>query len=277
MLKLAVLGKDVSQSQSPAMHTFLLKGMGVECEYDKISILPTQFSVRIGEILNNYDGLNITIPFKVDIIPYLNALEGDAAKLQSVNTVITATRSGYSTDGYGFLLMLENEGVCLKGKRVLVLGTGGAGRTCIQALQNAGATVFAFERDEGRLQEVAQMLGCFTPLYEIPFTHYDIILNCTGIGMHDTVGQTPSVRYEGGEVSPVDERLISLCDLAVDLIYVPRVSQFLKIALAQNKPVISGEAMLFYQAYMGDCIFLGRTPSAREAKELWTKFQEEQL
>ena len=67
----------------------------------------------------------MTIPFKGSIIPFLRELDGDARKFGAVNTVVTRTRRGYNTDGYGFLTMLENEGVALEGRSVLVLGAGG--------------------------------------------------------------------------------------------------------------------------------------------------------
>lgn len=273
MLKLAVIGKDVSESQSPSMHTFILNRMGRECRYDALSIPPAEFPERAEGLFAEYDAFNVTIPFKLDILPYLKELKGDAPVFGAVNTVLTRERAGYNTDGYGFLLMLENAGVRVAGKTVLVLGAGGAGRSCIKKLVDAGAEVFAYERDPVRLEKVHEELGGFTPLGEVPLRAYDIMLNCTGIGMHDTVGQTPSVAHEGGGMSPVDGELLSRCGTAVDLIYVPEQSEFLRIAQALGKKTVNGASMLFYQAYMGDCIFLNRAPSAEEAKKLWLEYR----
>ena len=273
MLKMAVVGKDVSRSQSPAMHTFILNGMGVACSYDAVSIPPQEFSAR-AEALFGYDAFCVTIPFKAEILPFLKELRGDAPKFGVVNLVLSKERAGYNTDGFGFLLMLENEGIELNGKSVLLLGAGGAGRSCVKKLTEAGARVSVFERDEKRLAAVYDEFGGFVPLKEVPFKHYDIALNCTGIGMHDTVGQTPSVRFEGGETRPVGRELLSLCDTAVDLIYVPEESEFLRIARAEGKRTVNGAAMLFYQAYMSDCIITGREPSAKQAKEFWKAYSE---
>ena len=227
MLKLTVIGKDVSQSLSPRMHTFIIRRLGGDCTYDAVSIPPAEFPGRAAELFSRYDGINVTIPFKADMVPFLSELRGDAASFGVVNVV------------------------------------------------DAGATVSAFERDEARLAAVYREFGGFTPLTSVACKPYDLIFNCTGIGMHDTVGQTPSVRWEDGSVSPVGEELLAQCGTAVDLIYVPAESEFLRLARALGKRTVNGDAMLFYQAYMGDCIFLGRTPSSAQAKKLWDEYREE--
>ncbi|MDE6274458.1 MAG: shikimate dehydrogenase [Clostridiales bacterium] len=274
-MKLAVIGKDVSQSSSPQMHTFIFGALGKTCTYDKISIPPEEIHKRAEALFEAYDAFNVTIPFKGDIIQHLNGLEGDAQSFGAVNTVLSKTRKGYNTDGYGFLLMLENEGIALKGRSVLVLGAGGAGRSCIKKLTEAGAKVFAFERSAERLHAIYEEFGGFTPLESVPVRPFDLVLNCTGIGMHDTVGKTPSVTWENGSVSPVGKELLSLCDTAIDLIYVPAQSEFLRIAKECGKRTVNGAAMLFYQAYMADCIYLNRAPNADEAKKLYERYREE--
>lgn len=274
MLKLAVVGKDVSQSLSPAMHAFILKALNETCVYDKVSLSPEDFAERIGELFASYDAFNVTIPFKGSIIPYLKELKGDAPVFGAVNTVLSRTRAGYNTDGFGFLLMLENAGVSVGGKSALVLGAGGAGRSCIKKLMEAGAEVFAYERDDKRLLAVFEEFGGFTPLKEVPVRPFDIVVNCTGIGMHDTVGRTPSVTFAGGRTEPVGSELLSLAATAVDLIYTPAQSEFLRIASSLGKRTVNGASMLFYQAYMADCIYLEREPRAEEAKRLWENYSE---
>lgn len=264
MLELAVIGKDVSQSQSPSMHTFILHAMGESCSYETVSIPPEEFSVRAESLFEKYDAFNVTIPFKGDIIPFLKELRGDALSFGAVNTVLAKERAGYNTDGFGFLLMLENAGVAVSGKTVLALGAGGAGRSCVKKLVEAGAKVSVYERNYERLQSVYKEFGGFTPLKEIAAADYDIVINCTGIGMHDTVGK-----------SPASKELLSRCNTAVDLIYVPAESEFLRIARKLGKKTVNGEAMLFYQAYMADCIYLKREPSAEEAKKFWNTYREE--
>lgn len=274
MLKLAVVGKDVSQSLSPDMHKFIFARFHEQCTYEAVSVAPQEFSARAEELFAKYDAFNVTIPFKGEIIAHLKELRGDAKTFGAVNTVLSNARAGYNTDGYGFLLMLENAGVTVKGKRVLVLGAGGAGRSCIKKLLDAGATVFVYERFRERLFEVYGEFSAFTPLTEIPLAPYDIVINCTGVGMHDTVGKTPCVDYADGTTAPVGKELLSLCETAVDLIYVPALSEFLRIARKEGKRIVNGASMLFYQAYMADCIILNRTPDAAEAKTFYLSYEE---
>lgn len=273
MLNLAVIGKDVSQSQSPAMHAFILKKFGTECVYDKVSLSPEGFYKSAEELFSRYDAFNVTIPFKTDIVPFLRECRGDAALFGSVNTVTTRERTGYNTDGYGFMLMLENAGIRVAGKTALVLGAGGSGRSCVRKLAEAGAEVFAYSRTAKRLQTVYREFGGFTPLDAVPLRPFDLVVNCTGIGMHDTVGQAPAVRCADGTDVTVKD-LLALCGAAVDLIYEPKQSEFLRIARSLGKKTVNGGSMLFYQAYMADCIFLNGKPDAAEAKAFFREYME---
>lgn len=273
-MKLAVIGKDVSRSDSPAIHTFILGRMGIPCTYDKVSIPPERFSACAEALFSDYDAFNVTIPFKGEIMPYLREIRGDARIFGSVNTVLVRERIGYNTDGYGFLMMLDGAGIKAdKHTRVLILGAGGAGRSCIGKLLGIGADVSVYEKNTERLSAVQREFTAMHPLAEIPAAHYDLIVNCTGIGMHDTVGKTPTVRF-GGKEAPLDGRLLSYCDAAVDLIYVPRESEFLRIARSIGKRTESGGAMLFYQAYYADALFIGRQPDADEAQRLYRIYTE---
>lgn len=274
-MKLAVVGKDVSKSDSPAIHEFILRRrFSVVCSYEKVSIPPERFHERAEELFSRFDGFNVTIPFKGEILPYLKALKGDAAEFGAVNTVLAKPRLGYNTDGYGFLLMLRNEGIEVKDRSILVLGAGGAGRSCVKKLIGAGAEVFVCERDSGRLAAVHREFGGFTPLERVPERHFDVIVNCTGIGMHTTEGMLPSLLYENGETDTV-ERLLKLCEQAADLIYTPARSQFLRVAEGYGKRTVNGASMLFYQAYMADCVYLSASPDAEEAGRLWKEYQGE--
>lgn len=262
MLKLTVIGKDVSKSLSPKMHKFILSRLGVECSYDNISIPESDFKDRIEDIFAMYDGINVTIPYKLDVIPYLKSLEGDAKTFGSVNLIKTRDMSGYNTDGAGFIMMLENAGVEISGRSILVLGAGGVGRTVIKKLEEGGAEVSAFEMNKERLNKLHEEFPCFTPLERVEIKPYDIIINCTGVGMHKTEG-----------ISPVSEELIKLCSSAVDLIYVPEKSEFLRLAEINGKKILNGDSMLFYQAYYGDCIYSGVEPDKNWAKELYAGYK----
>lgn len=263
MLKLAVIGKDVSKSDSAKMHTFDMKGLGSECSYELISCPAEKFNETAEKLLAEYDAFNVTIPYKLDIIPFLKKLEGDAKVFGAVNTVKDGI--GYNTDGAGFALMLENNGISPKGKRVLVLGAGGAGRSVVKKLLDAGAEVFLYDLKKENAAAVAREFGGVTLLNEVQAAPYYMIVNVTGVGMHKTEG-----------ISPVGEEILKNTEIAVDLIYYPRKSEFLRIAESLGKPIVNGEGMLYYQAYYADCIILGRKPVAAEAKALFEKYMEKE-
>lgn len=261
--KFAVIGKDVSKSSSPQMHAFIANRLGFKIKYDKISIPEERFGQDIAELFKKYDGFNVTIPYKLQIIPYLKKTEGDAVSFGAVNTVTTNSLTGYNTDGLGFMLMLKNAGIEIYNKSVLLLGAGGAGRSVAKKLAETGANVYVYDKNAVNVANLAKETQVF-PQEQIAIRKYDIIINATGVGMHKTEG-----------LSPVNESLICLCDTAIDLIYVPEKSKFLQIAESNGKRILNGTAMLFYQAYFAECIFWGIQSDAIQAKTLYEEYIKE--
>ena len=157
MLKMAVIGKDVSKSDSGKMHTFDMQKLGSACEYELLSVDKERFDGAVKKLIAEYDAFNVTIPYKLDVIPYLTRIEGDARTFGAVNVV--KDRVGYNTDGVGFMLLLENNGFAPAGKKILVLGAGGAGRSVIKKLTDAGADVYAYDLRAENLDEVYRELA----------------------------------------------------------------------------------------------------------------------
>ena len=259
-LRLGLIWKDVSKSLSEKMHTFILNAWGMDCEYQRFSVSKTDFDDAMRTLLGDFDGFNVTIPYKKEVFEYLYSIDADASACGSVNTVLTGEKSGYNTDGVGFMLMLQTSNVPISGKKVLVLGAGGSGRSSALALKNAGAEVYLYRRNQAELIETCQRLGV-TPAKDVESGGYDIIVNCTGVGMHDTEGK-----------SPVGKEVFQDATWAVDLIYVPEESAFLKQAKAQGLQTLNGASMLFYQAYFADCLYLDRQPDMQEAKILYETY-----
>lgn len=262
-IRLGLIGKDVSKSNSPKIHTFILQEWGYACDYESFSVGADEFDTAMRTLLGDFDAFNITIPYKKDALEYVEQTYGDAFVCGAVNSVVCQTRAGYNTDGIGFLHMLANAGVVVAGKKVLVLGAGGSGSTSALALKNAGASVHMYRRNQTELLEVCARLGV-TPTDNPYVGGYDIVINTTGVGMHDTEGK-----------SPVGIEAFRGASWAIDLIYTPKESEFLRLAKLQGLQTLNGEAMLFYQAYFADCLYVGRTPNADEAKTLYEKFVRE--
>lgn len=264
MKKLAVIGKDVSKSTSPEIHNFIASQLGIEITYEKISVPEEQFESKIEELLKTYDGLNVTIPYKLSVILHLKGTQGDATAFGAVNTVLTSSLIGYNTDGLGFMQMLQSNGVEVNGCKVLLLGAGGAGRSVAKKLSDGGAIVEVYDRNRANAQNVAKQFANVTAVDEVVPAKRKLIINATGVGMHKTEG-----------LSPVTAEILEGCEVAVDLIYVPEKSEFLKIAEGLGKKIINGRAMLFYQAYYSDCIYFGLTPSPEVAATLFKKYLKE--
>lgn len=262
-LRLGLIGKDVSKSVSERIHTFILKEWGYTCEYERFSVAKEYFDSVMCRLMGDFDGFNVTIPYKRDVMAYLDEVAGDAFDCGAVNTVLTATRQGFNTDGVGFLLMLRLANIEVKNKKVLVLGGGGSGRSTAAALKSAGATVFVYQRRREKLEELCNELQVF-PADDPEAGGYDILVNCTGVGMHDTEGQ-----------SPVGIKAFAGAENAVDLIYVPEQSEFLRLAEKAGLATLNGGAMLFYQAYYADCLYLGKEADDKEAESLYLKFLKE--
>ncbi len=256
-MNLAVVGKDVSRSDSPAMHTFIANQLGYAVTYDKLSLGD---STQLQEVFTQYDAFNVTIPYKQDVISYLQALKGDAPAFGAVNTVYNSY--GYNTDGLGFMLMLENAGIDVWQKKVLIIGAGGAARSLTKKLMEKQCSVSIYDCDYNRSTSLSAEFGCLA-LSSLQPQPYDVIINASGVGMHKTIG-----------ISPVDEDMIAPCGVAVDLIYQPPKSKFLQLAEGLNKKIINGQAMLFYQAYYAECIYLGLQGNAKQAKKLFNRYLE---
>ena len=264
-LRLGLVGKDVSKSLSAQIHSFILGELGCEVEYELLSVAVDEFDNAVRYLMGDFEGFNVTIPYKRDIMEYLDEIVGDAVEFGAVNTVVPGTATGYNTDGIGFLLMLKLEGVEVAGKTALVLGAGGAGRSSAVALKNSGAKVSMYQRRREELLETCEQLGV-TAADSPECGGFDIVVNATGVGMHNTVG-----------ISPVSEAAFVGGSVAVDLIYRPKMSEFLRLAERCGLQTVSGGAMLFFQAYYADCYFLGKVPCEAEAGMLYQKYLEKYL
>ena len=258
-LKLALIGKDVSLSDSKKIHEFILKQWNIECDYSLISLKKEELENTVKQLLESYDGFNVTIPYKLDVMEYLTETIGEAKEYGAVNTVVCSSATGYNTDGVGFMQMLYSAGVSVEDKRVLILGGGGSARSCAVALKKAGANVFMYQRNQDNLAIVCKELSV-NAAKDLE-SGYDILINATGVGMHDSVGR-----------SPVQESVFIGAETAVDLIYKPEKTEFLRLAENQGVGILNGRAMLFYQAYYSDCYYLNRLPNREEATNFYEKY-----
>ncbi|HBI01065.1 MAG TPA: shikimate dehydrogenase [Flavobacterium sp.] len=185
----------------------------------------------------NLKGLNVTIPYKEKIIPYLDKLNGKATKIGAVNCIKITKKGklkGYNTDYYGFKKSLEP---LLKPhhQKALILGTGGASKAVAFALEELGILYTFVSRSKKENALDYKYINATT------FDNFQIIINCTPLGTHPNIDECPPIPYEffTGE------------HIAFDLIYNPEETEFLKRAKAKNSVTKNGYEMLVLQAEKG--------------------------
>lgn len=218
-----LIGEKLSHSFSVQIHNLL-----ADYEY-KLFPMPLQ---EVGTFLSKreFKGLNVTIPYKKTVIPYCDKLSLAAERIGAVNTITVmqdGSLYGDNTDYFGFKYLLKKSGVNPKGKKAIVLGSGGASRTAVAVLSDMGASHVAVISRNGRDN------------YENISRHYDaeIIVNATPVGMYPECGK-----------SPVSLKEFKGCILVVDMIYNPAKTALLLEAEELGIHFINGLTMLVAQA-----------------------------
>jgi 3-dehydroquinate dehydratase/shikimate dehydrogenase len=233
-----VLGASVQKSLSPVLHNRAFESAGIDAVYVP---LQAEALAPFMEALPRFglSGFSVTRPYKVDILPYLHAVDEDAASCGSVNTVVVKDGQlhGSTTDGLGILAPLRKR-IDVKGKPVVILGAGGAARAAALALVRKGAHVTVLARDSDKAAQVAAAVGCgFGALEDAASQAFEVLINATPLGSSDAPNQTPvpaSVHREGS--------------IVFDMVYDPLETQFLRDAQAAGATVINGLEMLIAQA-----------------------------
>ncbi len=183
---LGVLGNPLSKSRSPAMHRAALKESGINGIY-----LPfeTDCIDQIEEVMRIYGirGMNVTIPFKTAVMDHLDRIDKDASEIGAVNTIVNddGVLTGYNTDVAGIGKALEIAGFDPEGRRVLIMGSGGAARACAHFMSRHGADIMVTGRNRSTGEELAKEFGAsYRPPSSVSVKMHDLIVNCTPVGMY---------------------------------------------------------------------------------------------
>ena len=230
-MKCGLLGRKLGHSYSPQIHNLL---------GDYSYVLFEKEPEELENFLKNGDfsGLNVTIPYKKEVIPYLSELSPTAKKMGCVNTVLRrsdGTLYGHNTDYLGFTSLVRHAGLSVTGKKVLVLGSGGASNTAVAALKDLGANPVVISRSGENH-------------YGNLHLHRDAaaIVNATPVGMYPNTG-----------VSPIDLALFPHLEGVLDVIYNPARTQLLLDAEKLGIPRENGLWMLVAQAKEAAEVFAG--------------------
>lgn len=267
MLKYSILGYPLKHTMSPPIHDRLFRLAGVnDFEYIISEIPPAELKNNV-EMLNSLEGYNITIPYKMEIIQYLDKLDVSAKRYNSVNCVVKTDSGsvGYNTDCYGFLRALEAENASLSGN-VLLLGCGGVGRMmAIETALHGGKLTIAvrkgFEYEaENTIADIKQLAPsaevCCTTLDFID-GEYDLLVNSTPVGMFPHIDNCP-----------VSEDIIKNCKCVFDAVYNPEKTKLMQIAEATGIKAIGGMSMLVWQAVVAHEIWDGSKYDDKDVFEI---------
>jgi shikimate dehydrogenase len=264
-MKLALLGRTLGHSLSPEVHAVLAELTGIPSSYELEETEPDRLEIKLQEMKEIYRGWNVTIPYKRDVIPWLDSLSPEAERLGAVNTVAVENghTRGYNTDMEGFRQALLHAGLMPEGRPCTVLGSGGAAEAVCACLKETGAgPVTVVSRNPssvtGRIREHAgekeMRIESYKELEEQGRGW--LLINCTPVGMMPREG-----------VSPVPESVTARFSAAADLIYNPSRTAFLKQAERLGLPVMNGMYMLAAQAAAAREIWTGRSAAPALVEE----------
>lgn len=221
-MKCGLLGRKLGHSYSPQIHACL-----GDYSYDLFEKEPEE----IEDFLKNGDftGINVTIPYKKDVIPYLDELSPTARKMGSVNTIVRrqdGTLFGHNTDYFGFTSLVKHSGLSVAGKKVLVLGSGGTSNMAVKALEDLGAKAVVISRSgENNYQNLSR------------HTDAAAVVNATPVGMYPNVG-----------VAPLNLDVFPALEGVLDVVYNPARTQLLLDAERLGLACENGLWMLVAQA-----------------------------
>lgn len=252
-MRYGLIGETLGHSFSKIIHEQL-----ADYRYDLIPLTKTELDVFLTE--KQFCALNVTIPYKETVIPYLDEIDPHAKKIGAVNTIVNRNGRlcGYNTDFYGFRYLLLHNGIDVSGKKVLVLGKGGASKAVIAVLEELGAseilTVYYKESPE-------------TITYQECYKNHsdaEIIINTTPVGM-----------YPKADDCPIDLRHFPKLAGVADVVYNPLRTQLIVEAEKRVIPAAGGLEMLVAQAKYAVEIFLDKKIDDSRIAEINTNLQKE--
>ncbi|MCF0133222.1 MAG: shikimate dehydrogenase [Blautia sp.] len=255
-----VFGDPVDGNPTGVMEEAGFAAKGLNYRYITMKVTPDGFDDAMkGLRAMNMKGINLTMPHKIKVLPYLDEISPAAKIIGAVNTVNVENGKLYgdNTDGRGFVQALKNEGVTSSGKNVVILGAGGAAKAIAVECALAGASrITIINRSEEHAKELAETVNQYTdakaeyliwqPAQKIP-QGTDILINGTPIGLHPNTEERPDIDYD-----TINQEMI-----VSDVVFNPAETLFLKAAAEKGAKTISGLGMLVCQGALNFTIWTG--------------------
>ena len=247
MKKYLVIGNPIDHSFSPKLHNYWIKKNNIDAVYEKKKISKLDLENIISDIKKEkINGVNVTVPFKKDVIPYLDLLSQEAEDTQSVNTIYLQNgRSiGHNTDIAGFELAIKYIKYNLNQKRIFILGSGGVVPSIIYSLKKMNvSSITLSNRTKQKALELKKRFGNINIVDWGESVDFDMIINATSIGLKNEDG------------IKLDYSSIGSNKFFYDVIYNPRETIFLKRAKLYGNNAENGKMMFIYQAHQAFTIW----------------------
>ena len=243
------IGGKLSHSFSKEIHNLI-----ADYDYELKELSPREVEGFISS--RNFSAVNVTIPYKETVIPYIDEIDESAALIGAVNTVVNKDGRlfGYNTDFYGMSELLSRAGICPSGKKVLILGTGGTAKTAAAVCNFLGAKeIIKASRSENKGGVL------YADVYKY-HTNSEIIINTTPVGMYPSISG-----------SPIDITKFPLLCGVIDAVYNPLKTSLILDAEKRGLPAIGGLYMLVSQAVKASEHFLGATYREAITDEIYSK------
>ena len=255
MRKFGLLGKKLSHSLSPLLHNTFFEDIGIEAEYKLYEVDEAEIDNFKNYMLeNSIEGVNITVPYKKRFLDKLDYISDEAKEIGAINLLYVKDNKFYgdNTDYYGFKYTLTKNDIDVKYKKIAIVGKGGASASVDKVLKDMGADdiTFYFRKDKFSQIKFPENMGG------------DIIVNTTPVGMY------PNVEY-----NLVSKEILKKFKVAIDLIYNPIETKFLKEAKECGLKIINGMDMLIEQALKTDEILYGILLSTQLRKKIRKKIK----
>ena len=256
MKKFLVIGNPIEHSLSPKLHNYWIKSNGIVAIYEKKKLKEDELKNLVLQIKQKkIDGVNVTVPFKKAIIPFLDKLTSEAQNTQSVNTIYLEDNKviGHNTDIIGFETSIKESKFNILNKEVLILGAGGVVPSIIYALNKMKVSKIKISnRSKEKAEELKKLFKNIELVEWGEVPNFDVIINATSLGLKKE------------DFINLDFLSISKNKLFYDVIYNPRETNFLKTGKKLGNITINGKLMFVYQALSSFNIWHGIEPDVNE-------------
>ena len=253
MKKFLVIGNPINHSLSPKLHNYWIKDNNINAVYEKKFLIKKDLKKIITQVKEKkIDGINVTVPFKKTVIPFLDELTVEANKTQSVNTIYLNNKKlvGHNTDIIGFKKSIDDFKYDINKKEVFIIGAGGVVSSIIFALIKMKVSKITISN---RTIEKAETLKNLFSNIEIvewgKIPKFDMIINATSLGLKKE------------DKIKLDFSSTQKNKFFYDVIYNPKETNFLKVGKKLGNTTLNGKMMFIYQAYSSFNIWHGIKPS----------------